>query len=116
MTVEGPPAEPARRFQNLSLERNRIYFFPLTWTVVHPIDESSPLFGKTPAELQRLQAEILILIKGFDDTFSQNVNARYSYRFDEIEWGARFHPAFRIDESGQIVLNVDHVGVFDPVR
>jgi inward rectifier potassium channel len=116
MTVEGPPGERARKFQNLSLERERVNFFPLTWTVVHPIDEASPLHGKTPAELEELQAEVLILIKGFDDTFSQSVNARYSYRYDEMEWGARFSPAFYINEAGQIVLNVDEVGKFARVE
>jgi inward rectifier potassium channel len=109
-------SERARKFQNLSLERERVNFFPLTWTVVHPIDEASPLHGKTPAELEELQAEVLILIKGFDDTFSQSVNARYSYRYDEMEWGARFSPAFYINEAGQIVLNVDEVGKFARVE
>src|SRR5579862_9453651 len=82
MTVEGPPGRLARKYQTLALERERVYFFPLTWTVVHPIDEASPLYGKTPAQLEELQAEILILIKGFDETFSQTVNSRYSYRYD----------------------------------
>lgn len=110
MTVEGPPGQLTRRFKTLTLERDNVYFFPLTWTVVHPIDESSPLYGKTAEELERLQAEVLILIKAFDDTFSQMVNARYSYRFDELVWNARFSPAFHIDEDGQIVLEVDQVG------
>jgi inward rectifier potassium channel len=113
MTVEGPTGQRARKFQNLPLERERVNFFPLTWTVVHPIEESSPLYGKTPAELEELQAEVLILIKGFDDTFSQSVNARYSYRYDEMEWGARFSPAFYINDAGQIVLEVDQVGKFE---
>jgi inward rectifier potassium channel len=112
MTVQGPPGQLTRKFETLALERDRIYFFPLTWTVVHPIDESSPLLGKTAAELEKLQAEVLILIKGFDDTFSQTVNARYSYRYDELAWGARFSPAFQIDKSGQMVLDVNQVGEF----
>jgi inward rectifier potassium channel len=82
----------------------------LTWTVVHPIDESSPLYGKTAEDLARLQAEFLILIKGFDDTFSQTVHARYSYRYDELTWSAKFNPAFEIDPSGVLILNVDRVG------
>jgi inward rectifier potassium channel len=61
-------------------------------------------------DLEKLQAEILILIKGFDDTFSQTVNARYSYRFDELTWGAKFSPAFEVDGEGQVLLNVDQVG------
>jgi inward rectifier potassium channel len=111
MTVEGSPGERKRDYKVLKLERHNVYFFPLTWTIVHPIDEHSPFQGKTAADLQRLQAEILILIKGFDDTFSQTVHSRYSYRYDEIAWGARFAPAFDVDAAGDIVLEVDKVGM-----
>jgi inward rectifier potassium channel len=83
---------------------------------VHPIDEHSPLYGKTADDLDRLQAEILILIKGFDDTFSQTVHSRYSYRYDEIVWGARFAPSFDVDEAGAIVLEVDQVGALAAVE
>ena len=110
MTVVPCARGPERRYDILNLERKAVIFFPLTWTIVHPIDATSPLFGKTAADLERLQAELLILIKGFDDTFSQTVNARYSYRYDEIRWNARFAPAFRIDEEGDIILELDQVG------
>ena len=110
MTVEGEPGQRKRDYKVLKLERHNVYFFPLTWTIVHPIDEHSPFHGKTADDLDRLQAEILILIKGFDDTFSQTVHSRYSYRYDEIVWGARFAPAFDVDEAGALVLEVDQVG------
>jgi inward rectifier potassium channel len=110
MTVEGKPGNLKRDYRVLKLERHNVYFFPLTWTIVHPIDDHSPFHGKTADDLERLQAEILILIKGFDDTFSQTVHSRYSYRYDEIVWGARFSPAFDVDEAGAIVLEVDKVG------
>jgi len=110
MAVEGSPGNLKRDFTVLKLERPSVYFFPLTWTIVHPIDEDSPLYGKTAADLERLQAEVLILIKGFDDTFSQTVHARYSYRYDEIAWGARYAPAFDVDERGDIKLEVNKVG------
>jgi inward rectifier potassium channel len=113
MTVDGSPGQLKRNYEPLKLEREGVYFLALTWTIVHPIDETSPLYGKTAQELQTLQAEVLILIKGFDDTFSQTVHARYSYRYDEIVWGARFKPAFEIDASGDINLDVDQVGVHD---
>lgn len=112
MTVENGQ----RKFQVLNLERNNIYFFPLTWTVVHPIDESSPMWGMTAEKLAILQAEVLILIKGFDDTFSQTVNSRYSYRFDEMAWNAKFSPAFHIDDHGRMVLDVDNVSKFSPLE
>jgi inward rectifier potassium channel len=113
MTVDGSPGQRKRNYEPLKLEREGVYFLALTWTIVHPIDETSPLYGKTAQELQTLQAEVLILIKGFDDTFSQTVHSRYSYRYDEMVWGARFKPAFEIDASGDINLDVDRVGVHD---
>jgi len=112
MTVDGSSGRPTRQFATLALERDSVYFLPLTWTVVHPIDASSPFFNKTAADLERLQAEVLILIKAFDDTFAQTVNARYSYRYDEIEWSAKFRPAFHIDDRGEMILNIDQVGKF----
>jgi inward rectifier potassium channel len=116
MTVEGPPGKLMRQFKTLTLEREGIYFFPLTWTVVHPIDESSPMFGKTPQDLEKLQAEVLIMVKGFDETFSQTVNTRFSYRYDEFAWDAKFAPAFHINDQGQIVLEVDQVGRFSSAQ
>lgn len=116
MVVESVDGELKRNFKILNLERENVIFFPLTWTVVHPIDQDSPLYGKTAAELKDLQAELMILIKGFDDTFSQTVHARYSYRYDEVKWGARFAPAFEVDKEGDIVLDVDKVGAIAELK
>jgi inward rectifier potassium channel len=115
MTVEGPPGSAVRRYHRLTLERDRVYFLPLTWTIVHPIDDTSPLRHRTQAELETLQAEFLILIKAFDDTFSQTVHTRFSYRYDEVVWGAKFMPAFSLDGGGDVLLDVDKVGDFTRV-
>ena len=109
MTVDAKDGELKRNFIDLPLERPKIYFFALTWTVVHPIDEASPLFGKSHEDLARLSGELLILIQGFDDTFSQVVHSRYSYRHDEIVWGAKFIPAFKFDPKGDMVVEVDRI-------
>jgi len=109
MTVDPVDGQLKRDFVDLPLERRHVYFFPLTWTIVHPIDSASPLFGKTAEDLARTSTEILILIQGFDDTFSQTVHAQYSYRHDEIVWGAKFVPAFSIDPGGDLVLDVNRI-------
>ena len=110
MTVITENGRPKRIYELLRLERERVIFFPLTWTVVHPIDQESPLYGKTARDLEQLQAEVLILIMGYDDTFSQTVLARRSYRHDEIAWERRFAPAFFVDDQGDLVLDVWKVG------
>jgi inward rectifier potassium channel len=86
--------QPVRRYSLLALERNKVTFFPLSWTIVHPIDETSPLFGKSSEELERSQAEILVLLSGIDETFEQTVHVRSSYRANEIVWNARFQSMF----------------------
>jgi inward rectifier potassium channel len=79
-----------RRYDQLILERTRVVFFPLSWTIVHPIDEKSPLFGMTRDDLHEKDAEFLVLLSGTDETFSQTVHARTSYKPHEIAVGERF--------------------------
>lgn len=79
-----------RRFEFLELEREKLSFFPLAWTVVHPIDEESPLYNLTPEDLKTSDAEILILLTAIDEGFSQIVHSRTSYKPEEIIWDAKF--------------------------
>jgi inward rectifier potassium channel len=109
MTVEVIDGRQERRYFLLSLERPGILFFPLTWTIVHPIDQASPLYGKTADDFARLQMEFLILLKGTDDTFGQTVHQRFSYRYDEVTWGGRYAPAFNVNENGDLVVEVDRL-------
>jgi inward rectifier potassium channel len=96
-----------REFLPLQLERDRVVFFPLSWTIVHPIDDHSPLRGWEREDLLECGAEFLILLNGFDETFSQTVHARSSYRGDEIVWGARFLSMFNpTDEDGVISVDI----------
>ena len=95
-----------RSFHELHLERRRVDFFPLSWTVVHPIDESSPLFGLSEDELRASDPEFLILFKGFDDTFAQMVHTRSSYKWSECIYGAKFVVAFAATEDGRTVMDM----------
>jgi inward rectifier potassium channel len=105
-TVEPSEDGLQRKYMYLTLERDTVQFLPLTWTIVHPIDQDSPLWGKSPEDLIRLQAEFLITIKAFDDTFFQTVHVRHSYRFDEVVWGARFVTAFEPGAKGEMLLDL----------
>jgi inward rectifier potassium channel len=86
-TVEG---ERIRRFYDLELVRTRTPIFILSWTVIHPIAESSPLFGATRESLRECEGELIVSVTGIDETFSQTIHARYSYVADEVVWDARF--------------------------
>jgi inward rectifier potassium channel len=104
-----------RRYYPLKLEREGVVFFPLSWTIVHNIDQDSPLFGVTQDELCASGAEFLILLTGMDETFSQVVNARSSYRADEVLWDAKFSDIFVYDPQGNMA-GIDLKRFHDTVR
>jgi len=116
MTVEAVEGAMVRKYKPLELERARIQFLPLAWTIVHPIDENSPLWGRTARDLANLEAEFLILIKAFDDTFFQTVHVRYSYRHEEVAWGARFTPAFEAGAEGNMILDLGRLSALQTVH
>jgi inward rectifier potassium channel len=105
-----------RRYSLLPLERNKVTFFPLSWTIVHPIDSASPLAGRTPEDLTRAEAEILVLLSGIDEALEQPVHARSSYRADEIVWNARFQSMFLPAEGrSRVSVDISRVHEIEPV-
>jgi inward rectifier potassium channel len=97
---------PVRVFDELPLERPRVTFFPLQWTVVHPIDGRSPLAGLGHRDLAEADAEFIVLLNGFDETFSQTVHTRTSYKPREIVVGARFADMFIESPDGRVSVDV----------
>jgi inward rectifier potassium channel len=95
-----------RKFDALTLERRSVTFFPLTWTVVHPIDEGSPLWECTEADLLAADAEFLILLTATDETFSTVVNQRSSYKPDEIRFGYKFAKIYNNKPGDPISIDV----------
>jgi inward rectifier potassium channel len=102
-----------RRFHELALERTKVEFFSLHWTVVHPIDHESPLAGVTPEELREGKAELLILTTAHEETFSTRVTARTSYLYDEVTWDARFADMFVDSPDGIITVDLGRLDRVD---
>ena len=83
-----------RRYVPLELEIDFINLFPLPWTIVHPISKESPMAGKAKAQLIKEQTEFIILLKGYDEAFNQDVHQIRSYRGTEVLFGHDFEPMF----------------------
>jgi inward rectifier potassium channel len=104
---EEADGRPLRRFYPLKLERDRVVFFPLSWTIVHPIDETSLFYGMSAEDLRKTRGEFLVLLTGFDETFSQTVHARSSYMVEEVVWNARFADIFnRPADDGLLTIDI----------
>lgn len=95
-----------RQFFQLPLQRSKIVYLPSMWTVVHIIDEDSPLFDYSKEELEHLQAEMFILLKYHEQTFNQHLYQIHSYGFNQLKYGYKFGDSYRFDSEGYTV--VDH--------
>jgi inward rectifier potassium channel len=112
-TVNG---KPVRRFHQLELERPKVIFFPLHWTIVHPIDEKSPLFGVTQESLEESDAEFSILVTAIDEIFAQTVHTRSSYKYHEITVGAKFRDMFLPSKEGTVRIDVARLHDIEPAK
>jgi inward rectifier potassium channel len=98
-----------RRFYSLEVERRKVSMLTMNWTIVHSLDGDSPLKDMTKEDLENTEASFAILLRAFDDTFSQTVHSRIAYQYHDIVWGAKFKPVFDRDEEGRIVLDLSKI-------
>lgn len=95
-----------RIFLPLELEIKKISFMALSWTVVHPIDDKSPIYQYTRDNLIEADAEFLIMVKAINDTYSQNVYSRTSYKGHEVIENAKFKPLQRTQRGSKTTINL----------
>lgn len=96
------------KFFDLPLEIAKANTLTANWTLVHMINENSPLYNFTKEDIETAQAEMLIFVQGFDESFSNTVISRASYSFAEFVYGAKFAPMFHPNENNtSTVLHID---------
>lgn len=106
-----------RLYAQLPLERNRIVLFPLNWTLVHPINSDSPMYGKTLNDLKKLHAEFLVMTTGFDESYNQIIHSNTSYICSELVTNVRFKLMYTssVDDDEITTLNLDQLDDLVPL-
>jgi inward rectifier potassium channel len=105
------------KFYSLDLELQRINALTLSWTLVHPITEESPLYNLSKEDFERNHGELVVYVKVFDDMFSASVVKRTSYTFEEIVYGAKFIPMYsRSNDDRHTILFIDKLNAFEGVE
>lgn len=89
---------PLVRDQALSLFRSL--------SVIHPIDEASPLRGETPASMKVDEIELQVMVIGLDDVTMQTIHAGHRYFAKDILWGARLADVLSETPEGNILLDL----------
>jgi inward rectifier potassium channel len=102
------------KFYPVKLEISKVTSLALSWTIVHPINEESPLYGMSEDEVTMQKLELIVNIKAFDDHFSNTVQQRSSYTYRELVFGAKFLPMYERPESGSYtILELDKINAHE---
>ena len=105
LPVKGKFGELKREFYQLKLELETIKYLPTSWTIVHQIDEESPLYNLTSRQVKELDAEWYILMQYHDDSFAQRVYQVHSYTSKDLEVNVKFAPITHFNKDGYTVLD-----------
>lgn len=112
VTSEG---ERVRKLHDLRLVRSQTPSFALSWTVIHPVDETSPLHGATAEQVQAWNADLLVTLTGTEEALSQPVSARHTYFHDELRWDHRMVDVFTVLADGRRALDQTKFHDIEPV-
>ena len=104
-----------RRIYDLCLARNHTPMLALTWLVIHPIDERSPLSKLSQDDLSKADFALVATVKGLDETVSQTIHSNHTYSFEDIRWNHRFVDLYRKSESGMKSL-IDQTLIHDTIQ
>jgi inward rectifier potassium channel len=94
-----------RRYHELLLDRHEHPTFTLSWSVFHTIDETSPLYRMTPADLAAVDGSLTLSVGGFDNNSAQQLFARRYYTHDEIRWNHRYVDITSVSKEGRLTLD-----------
>lgn len=113
--IEESNGNKTRIFYPLDLEINKISLFVTSWTVVHPINSESPLFNLTQKDMEYRKGELILLLSAYDESYSQDLHARTSYKSEEIIENAKFISITGFNENEQAVIYLDKLNNYELV-
>ncbi len=113
--VASPEGHRLRRLHDLELLRDTTPIFSLSWTVMHVIDERSPLYGVGPDDIEERMISIVVSLTGYDGTYAQTVHARALYYPEDIQFDRRFVDVIGSTGDGRLLVDYTRFHDTEPV-
>ena len=109
------PSARRKKLYRLPLEIDQIDRLALSWTLVHPINEQSPLHSISASDLEEADAEIIVMVNAVNDTFAQDIHSRTSYKYYDVVWDAKFERIY--EAKGRYTeIRLDEIGMYKKVN
>lgn len=109
-----PQGESFFRIHDLKLVRERTPVFALTWTLIHPIDERSPLYGIDSAQLKGSRTRIVVSVTGHDENMAASVYAGSDYEAEDLVFDSRFVDILRTTPDGERLVDLTRFHDIEP--
>lgn len=113
--LEDRDGEKFRRYYLMQLEIEKINVLATSWTLVHPIDDKSPIYGSNKSDLENAKAEIMLQIQAYDETYAQQIQTRTSFTAVEMIWDAKFVRILGHNDAGKATLNLEGLSSYEAV-
>ena len=110
----GADGEVFHRAQELRLERAHLPIFPLFWTLMHVLDERSPLHGYDATRAIEADAQVFVTVEARDPTLATTVHDLHNYSAQEIRFGMRYSDAMTTAADGAPLLDLTRIGALEP--
>jgi inward rectifier potassium channel len=115
--LEDKNGKMMHQFYTLKLEANKIITFPLNWTIVHEIDQESPLANVPFSEFENRKIEFIVFMKAYDENYSNHVQQRTSYTYREVIDNAKFISMFYTNQQETArILEIDKLSEFEILK
>lgn len=103
-----------RRVNDLALTRSNVPMFALTMTMMHKIDETSPLYGHTAHSLAGGHVRLFVSVSAQDSAINATVHDIKTYMAHHVRFGMKYADAVTVDHDGRTMADLTRISLLEP--
>lgn len=103
-----------RRIHDLPLVQSHLPLFVMPWTLMHVIDEASPLHGFEAGTIPQADVRLFLTVEARDTALAAVVHHMKHYPTERIRFGMHYVDAVTVNEAGGATADLSRVSLIEP--
>jgi len=103
-----------RRVNDLALMRSSVPMFAFTMTMMHCIDEDSPLYGHTAQSLLDGDVRLFLSVEARDPAISATVHDIRDYKAHQVRFGMKYADTVMVVDDGRTLADLTRISLLEP--